>query len=180
MSSPYIDKTILSLLSLLIAGAGILSILVKFSVPQLNMSFFGDNPFAVKRDIIEKVMTWIFVILACVGILIQAYVIIFEDELAAHIYLASTYIKIFIVGFLCIIFIVKALGVIGRFISKRIWLPELVRRLSEKYKQIERLLADGQDEECQKELAKIEELLELNSKLSNTKERYQQLRKYFN
>ena len=45
------DRTILNIVSILIGGAGLVTALTGFNVPQLNMSFWGENPFAVKRDV---------------------------------------------------------------------------------------------------------------------------------
>jgi hypothetical protein len=59
-SQKAMDRTILNLLSLIIGGSGIFVVLTKFNVPELNMSFLGENPFAIKRDAIDNVMTWIF------------------------------------------------------------------------------------------------------------------------
>ena len=67
------DKTSINLLTILIAGAGLFGALVKFYSPEVNYSFFGENPFLVKRDIIENTMSWIFTLLALSGLLFQAY-----------------------------------------------------------------------------------------------------------
>ena len=53
------DKTLLDLISLLIAGAGLFAVLTKFNVRQLRATYFGENPYALKRDEIERVMTWL-------------------------------------------------------------------------------------------------------------------------
>jgi len=55
-----LDKTIINLATILISGTGLFVVLTKFNVPELNMSFVGGNPYAVKRDIIEGVMSFVF------------------------------------------------------------------------------------------------------------------------
>ncbi len=55
MCSPCLDKTILNLLTLLIAGGGLFAVLTKFDVPQLRMSFLGENLYALKRDVVDKI-----------------------------------------------------------------------------------------------------------------------------
>lgn len=75
------DKIILSVLAIVLSGAGLFVALTKFNVPELNMAFFGENPFAIKRDEIETVMTWPFALLAMLGLLLQAVVAMFDLQL---------------------------------------------------------------------------------------------------
>ena len=63
----------MNLLSFIIGGGGLFVVLTKFNVPELNMMFFGENPFAIKRDTIDTVMTWIFTVMTLIGILLQIY-----------------------------------------------------------------------------------------------------------
>ena len=74
------DRTILNLLSLTSGGSGLFVVLTKFNVPELNMSFFGENPFAIKRDAIDNVMTWIFTCLALLGVVLQICGEIWSDR----------------------------------------------------------------------------------------------------
>lgn len=73
MNLPVIDKSILYLLTIQISGAGIFAVLLKFNVPQLNASYWGENPYASKRDIIENILIWIFTIFAIFRLLMQAF-----------------------------------------------------------------------------------------------------------
>jgi hypothetical protein len=50
------DKTLLDLISLLIAGAGLFAVLTKFNVPQLRATYWDENPYALKRDEIDRVI----------------------------------------------------------------------------------------------------------------------------
>ena len=61
-----LDKTLLNLSTILFAGSGLFAVLTKFSVPELNLTIMGGNPYhiKIKREKIEKVMTWIFISLA--------------------------------------------------------------------------------------------------------------------
>lgn len=67
------DKTIINILTFLISGSGFFMALTKFNVPQLNQTFLGTNPFLIKRDKIDSVMTGVFTLLAISGLLLQLY-----------------------------------------------------------------------------------------------------------
>ena len=71
-----IDRTIINLITLLISGTGIFAALTKYSAPELSKSYWGENPFAFKRDKIDAVMTWIFTILVALGLLFHALTLI--------------------------------------------------------------------------------------------------------
>lgn len=120
------DRTIINLCTLLISGAGLFVVLTKYNVPELTLSYYGRNPFAVKRDKINLVMTWLFTSLAIVGLLLQAYAEIFCEALPARSHEPAWYVKFFILGFLGVWFIVWGLTKVGYRISRRIWLPLIV------------------------------------------------------
>jgi hypothetical protein len=80
------DRTLLNLTTILISGAGLFAVLTKFSVPELRMAFFGENPFAIKREQIEFVMTWIFTSLAISGLLVQVFKEILGNEIPERLH----------------------------------------------------------------------------------------------
>jgi len=86
------DRTILNILSVLLGGAGLLVVLTKFNVPELNMTFWDQNPFAIKRDVVDSVMTWIFTGLTIFGLVIQLISEILGDRLPTRQYSAMGYI----------------------------------------------------------------------------------------
>lgn len=199
--SLFKDKTILDLLTILIAGAGLFAVLTKFDVPQLRSSFLGENPFAIKRDIIESVMTWIFVLLAISGLLIQAYSLI--SKLNERNFSTSFYFKFSILGFLGIVIIIFCLAAFGRFVAKKIWWSPVIQSQSEGFKlagaiiknkgfydneltMIERFSDEQKKElpiqrfnQCDNILTQIENLLEINKISGDREERYRRLEKYF-
>lgn len=196
------DKTFLNILALLIAGAGIFAVLTKFSVPQLNMNYWDENLHAVKKDIIENVMNWIFTILALFGLLIQAITIIYEKKLTSE-YFPRKYIIIFLLGLLCMVGIVYAFSEFGRYIAKKQWWPEIIQSQSQSYKKVGEIIQNGwfnaeefkeinqysEEEksrinserklECKEILNQIEDLLEVDNKPKTIKKRYEKLYKFF-
>lgn len=80
------DKTIINLLTILVSGSGLFVVLTKFNVPELNMLFLGENPYALKRDIIDNVMTWTFTSLALFGLLFQVAGEIFGRDVPERIH----------------------------------------------------------------------------------------------
>ncbi|MBM4132404.1 MAG: hypothetical protein FJ245_01425 [Nitrospira sp.] len=125
----------LNLLSLLIGGSGIFVVLTKFNVPELNMSFFDENPFAIKRDVIENVMTWIFTSLALVGLFLQVGGEIWSDRLPSRQHASSFYAYFSVASFLAVVATVYVLTSIGNQIAKRTWLPVVVAKQAELYSQ---------------------------------------------
>lgn len=203
MCLPYFDKTILNLLTILIAGAGLFAVLTKFDVPQLRMSFFGENPYTIKRDVIDKIMTRIFSGLALFGLLIQTYSLIFAHQLSERIYNTSSYVIFFLVGFGIMIGVLYSLGILGKCIARRIWLPEIVQKQSESFQVAGEIIKNGgyrnddlaniehrtNDQKrnlmekhykhCDEILARIEDLIDIRDLSKTRDEKYRNLEKYF-
>jgi hypothetical protein len=131
------DRTSLNLLSIVISGTGIFVVLTKFNVPELNMSFFGENLFAVKRDAIETVMAWIFTSFALIGLLIQVSGEIWGHQLQQRLYSNRFYTSMFVIAAVVAIVVVRSLTAIGNRIAKRKWLPAVVMKLRDPYKEAE-------------------------------------------
>lgn len=108
-------------------------VLTKFNVPELNMSFFGTNPFAIKRDEIESVMTWLFTALALVALLIQVGVVIFNDQIEERLHTTYFYIFVFIGSLVSAGVLVLLLTVIGNKLARDRWLPKIVESQMEIY-----------------------------------------------
>ncbi|MBL7072340.1 MAG: hypothetical protein ISS33_01015 [Candidatus Omnitrophica bacterium] len=197
------DRTILNLLTLLITGAGIFAILIKYDVPQLSYAFFDENPYAIKRDVISKILTSTFIGLASLGLFLQAYGMIIGNKLNERVYDYSFYTKFFLVGIVGMFVFVVTLGAIGRCIAKKTWWPKIIQSQSEAFKmagdiirnkgfynkeldKIEKF-SDEQKEElpiqryqqCDKYLTQIEDLLEIRNIPKIREERYRKLEKYF-
>ncbi len=125
-----IDKTILDLISLLFGTAGIFSVLVKYSVPQLNQTYIGSNPHGLKRDVIDSVTTKMFLFLALIGIFIQAISIIKGDSLPRQ-HSERWYIMAFLYGIPCILVVTYVFGKLARIIAQLIWKPKIAKEFVE-------------------------------------------------
>jgi hypothetical protein len=131
MCQPIIDNSLINLFTILISGAGVFAILLKYNVPELNHSFWEENPYAIKRDIIESVMTWIFMFLALFGLLIQSYSIIYGDVISERLHNSSFYIVSIIGGAIFMVTVIYSLGFLGKFIARKKWLPIIVKKQAE-------------------------------------------------
>lgn len=91
------DKTILSLVTILIAGTGVIGSLITYDPPELNATYFGFNPFGYKRTEIDRVVRRAFVYLALIGLAVQAYPL-FVSGLPDQKYTLGFYLVFFAVG----------------------------------------------------------------------------------
>src|SRR5919109_554028 len=87
----FVDKTMMTILSLRIGGAGLFASLTKFNVPELNMTFLDSNPYAIKRDDIDYVMTWIFTGLTLLGVLLGIVGELLGDKIPSRRFSGGVY-----------------------------------------------------------------------------------------
>ena len=127
------DRTIINILTLSISGACFFVVLTKFNVPQINQTFFGTNPFLIKRDKIKTVMTWIFTLLGITGLLLQVYAEIFGASIQERIHSQRFYTFFTIFSLIGIAFIIFIFTKIGGLIARRILKPNLVKNQREVY-----------------------------------------------
>ena len=196
------DRVILNLISLLVAGAGVFSVLTKFYVPELDMSFRGHNPFAIKEYLIDDVTTKIFVGLGFVGLVLQAVAIISDDTLPKRLHSKRFYITAFLIGLCLSCAGVWVLKNVGYHISRQIWLPKVIESQRQIFNNIKYVLEhDGwredqleskdkltnsekyrQDnyEQSEKYIYQIEKLLDMKPAVKELQTRVNNLEKYFN
>ncbi len=128
------DKTILDLISIVLGGIGLLVVLTKFNVPELNATFVGWNPFAVKRDIINSTMTWLFTALTLLGLLLQVGVAIWGNHIEQRVHTPRFYILFFVVVLAAGVVLAYLLTAAGNHLARRSWLPRIVESQKELYK----------------------------------------------
>ena len=196
-----VDKVIINLLTILIGGAALFSVLTKFYSPEVNYSFFGENPFLVKRDIIESTMSWIFTMVAIFGLLLQAGKEIWSDKIDERKHGSNFYCKFFTLGFIVMCFVIFLLTGIGNAIARQNWLPRIVKSQKEVFKQAafiaehngwredqinmkERLdnpekYTKANFETVEKDISQIEKLLDINKKQKYLQERIANLEDFF-
>lgn len=203
MCQPIIDKSLINLFTILISGAGVFAIFLKYNVPQLNKSFWDENPYAIKRDIIESVMTWVFIFLALLGLLIQSYSIIYGDVIYERLHNSLFYIMSSIGGAMFMMIVIYSLGCLGKIIARRKWLPIIVKNQTELFNIIGATIKnngflEGQlpdmevysdeqkieitqknNERAKAYISQIEELLEITEPPESLVEKYNNVSKYF-
>ena len=195
------DKTLLDLISLLIAGAGLFAVLTKFNVPQLRATYFNENPYALKRDEIDRVMTWLFTGMAGIGIVVQFLKLAIFYDLPERSYGAATYSLLFGLGILVMAVAIVAVSKIGYWIAKRRWFPKTVESQEPLYQtakfilehdgwredqwekradlgEKEKYVAANMDTVC-KYLNQIEDLLDCPSGHLQSKDRLRRLARFF-
>jgi hypothetical protein len=128
------DKTSLNLIPIVLGGVGLFVVLTKFSVPELHATFLGSNPFAIKRDIIESAMTWLFTGLTLLGLLVQVGVAIWSNHIEERVHTTRFYVVLFVVVLAVGVALVPLLTAVGNLLARRSWLPEIVENQKEVYK----------------------------------------------
>ena len=195
------DQTFLDLISLLIAGAGLFAVLTKFNVPQLRATYFNENPYALKRDEIDRVMTWLFTGMAGIGIVVQFLKLAILYDLPERSYGAATYSLLFGLGILVMVVALFAVSKIGYWIAKGRWFPETIESQEPLYQtakfilehdgwredqwekridlsEKEKYVAANMDTVC-KYLNQIEDLLDCPSGHLQSKDRIRRLAHFF-
>jgi len=127
------DRTLANILSLLLAGAGLWAIWTEYSVPELQLTYLGKNPFAVKADVIKKSMAWVFTSLALLALFVQILAEILGDGLPTRNHSAKTYAWLSILGFLFTTGLVRALASVGRRVARTRWLPKIIESQREAF-----------------------------------------------
>lgn len=120
------DRTLVNIASIVIGGAGLFAVLTEFNVPGLNMSFFGENTFAVKRDVIETIMTRLFTFVALTGLGLQLWAEVWGAHLREHTHKRTLYIQAIIGSVIAVAMLVWALTGIGNSVARRVWQPKVV------------------------------------------------------
>ena len=121
------DKTILDLATVLISGTSLLAAaLPKFSSPHLRKSYFRENPYALKRDEIERITTRLFTGMAGIGIAVQFVKLAMLYDLPERNYETTTYGVLFGIAVIPMIILLLTVKTIGRWWAKKRWRPKII------------------------------------------------------
>lgn len=130
------------MLGIILSGAGIFSILSHFYAdksPESRMLFWGENPFAIKDDHKEaytvKVTDRLFIVLAMLGMFIQAVVSIFDTKLDNN-HSLKYYWVFFAIILLVVLVIVLLILRLGKWLAMRKCIPEIISNQMEVYKHV--------------------------------------------
>ncbi|MEK7781996.1 MAG: hypothetical protein AAB370_10905 [Verrucomicrobiota bacterium] len=193
------DRARVNLLSIIIGGAGLLATLTVFASPELNMSFLGENPFAVKRETIESIMAWPFGCLAIVALSLQVVAEILGDDLPPRLRSKKYYCWYSLIVIVAVVLAVGVLNLAGKQFAKSYWWPEVIQSHSEMFSSTKFLIEhDGWRADqlsmkdklsessretnlqaAEQNLAQIEKLLELPPLKSDLRARAARLKIYF-
>jgi hypothetical protein len=120
------DRTIINLASILIGGAGLFTVLTGWNVPETTQSFFGDNPFAIKRDAIAETSDYAFAGVALLALVLQLGAEIWGNDLPERRYGTCVYTWTTVLGLLCVGVLAWALSRWSRHLARRIWIPRVI------------------------------------------------------
>lgn len=198
------DKSCLDLLTILIAGAGIFAALFEYSVPQLTKTFWNENPYLVKQNIIKTTLDSCFILIAVGGLLVQSYSIICASRVHEGARSELFYLLFFAIGIVAMFLVINLVADFGHWIARKRWEPIIAEKQSDIYKNAKFIIENGGWNENQikdrdsgkidnpedyinrnfntadKYLTQMEDLFELpQSKEKDRKVRLNLLKKYF-
>lgn len=202
--SIFSDKTCLDLLTILIAGAGIFAALFEYSVPQLTKTFWNENPYLVKQNIIKSTLDSCFISIAVLGLLIQSFSIIYSPRINEKTRSETFYFLFFVIGIAVMFLVINLVAVVGHRVARKRWLPLITEKQSDVFENTKFIIENGGWNENQikdrdagkienpennikrnfetadKNLTQMEDLLALpNGENKDRNERLNLLKKYF-
>jgi hypothetical protein len=121
-----VDRTLINIASIVLGGAGLLTVLTGFNVPETSSSFYGDNPFLIKREAIQTSMDWIFSGVAVLALLLQLWAEIMGLGLPDRRHTSTFYVMFAGASLVAVALIVWLLSKMGRSIARRSWLPRVI------------------------------------------------------
>ena len=163
--SLIMDRTQINIISILLGGAGLFIVLTGFNVPEVNMTFFDTNPFAVKRNEIESTMKWAFTGVALCGFLLRLLAEISDPPNRSHDW---RYYSIFCAGcFIAVVMLVWGVTIVGNLIARSHWEPKVIELQRENFERVKSFAQhDGKADDTkalEQQLSLIEKLLEVES-----------------
>jgi hypothetical protein len=120
------DRTLINLASILLGGAGLFAVLTGFNVPEASASFYGSNPFLIKREAIKETSDRMFLLVALLPFLLQIGAEIAGDNLHARLHDVRVYIVLAAAGLLLVLAGVWILARVSRRLARRKWLPRVL------------------------------------------------------
>lgn len=122
------DRTLINLASLLTGAVGLFAAITQFNVPDVNVTYWGENPFAMKRDAIAAVMAWLFAGVAILALLLQIWAEIFGADLPERMpgRQPHYYLNIALVGLVILGGSVYVLSEVGYRVARLSWEPRVI------------------------------------------------------
>ena len=136
------DKVILEMAVLLCAGIGLYAVITKSYVQGINAPLYGVDILAIKKEVIDKFNSYIFLGLALVGLAIQLAIILAGEKIKKSLYSFPVYFIIFLSGVAIFSFLTAGLVWTGAKLARRVWLPQVVEQERGIYLYTKRLIAN--------------------------------------
>jgi hypothetical protein len=184
-----VDQTILNLAAAVLGTMGLFAILFEYDVPQLSMSFFGQNPFAMKRDAIAAKLNILFGSAAVLAVLILVIVEIMGDDLPERRHGKGFYGVVFAALVFVGVLLLNGIGAAAHVWARSEWWPQVIESQREIFERSASILdraggsdppAESEIEQASRDVAQIETLLDMNGTgAGDLKARVEQLRSHF-
>lgn len=196
-----VDKTMLLIISAMITFFGALFTFIKYSPPELCMSFWGSNPFTIKANIINTMRTKVFFTFTIIGIVMQFTTAMYGDCLTKKLYGYKFYILYTVCIIISVVLLAGIVNTVSKVFAKRKWLPKIVEIHKEMFysskfiidhdelredqiKNIDKLenidnFRKSNFRTAEGRISQIENILEVNNNEKNLTSRVNNLKKYF-
>ena len=177
-----LDKTLVSIVAMVFGGVGLIGAITRYDIPRAKRSVYGENLFALKENIINSVVTWIFTIYAMVGLIFQ---IIFGEifELEDRLHNTSFYFWALLAAIIVTMSLIPLMKRMSRWLARDYWLPELIKKAKENFllakSFIEKDNADENHPQALKITDWLEELFEMKSDKADLQSRLKFFEEYF-
>jgi hypothetical protein len=166
-----VDQVLLDIISISLGGAGLLTVLTEWNVPEANRSFYGDNPFLIKREAIRDTQAWVFGSLAAIALLLQLGSRVFGENLQERLYSQPFYGWSAATCLAATAMLVWLLNKLGRWLARRRWAPHVAEAQGALFRRVAFVIAhDGMAEEQLLEFESYKPDVQASTKARNMKD----------
>ena len=123
------DKTLIDIFSTIIAFVGLVGAITKFKYSQSRKTFYGENLFGVKGDIIDGYIVWTFTLLAAFGYIPHLLDLVFDFNIPERLYTSWVYIVATAIGLFVAIILVILIKKLAQRLSKISLVSESCRKI---------------------------------------------------
>lgn len=124
------------------AGIGLYAVITRSYAQGINAPLYGVDLLAIKKDVIDKFNSYIFLGLAMVGLVIQLAIVILGEKIKKSLYSLPVYFIIFMSSLAVFGFLTAGLVWTGAKLAKRVWLPQVVEQERGIYLYTKKLIAN--------------------------------------
>ncbi|MBL8077709.1 MAG: hypothetical protein JNM55_07095 [Anaerolineales bacterium] len=193
-----LDQVLVNMISIIIGGVGLIGAITKFDVANSKKSFYGENPFASKEEIINASIVQWFTAYTAAGLIFQVvFGLIFGDLIPDRSYPRFVYVTVLVFGIPYSYLLIRLLRRMGTKFSEGKWQSDIVNRFRDHYESVEFIIEnDGRSKDdgetisentknsnyktAEKIIDRLEELFDLSpSGGDNIAVRAKRFKKYF-